>query len=148
MKDKYKTCCFCGKRLNSASGLNNADPLIAPDEEGDFGGCCKTCNNEIVKPAREVLWNLDKHEYEAIVPFVQQMSLKELQQALNQDDVLSAFYAFKKKHQKSWITRLRRFCDKHGIQFESVCYAAGGWSICVAIAIVFYVVFVVLLKWV
>lgn len=134
MKDKYKACCFCGKRLKSKSELHNADPLVAPDKEGDFLGCCSTCNIEIVQPARKILWNLDKHEYEEIVPFVQQMSLEELQRALNQDDALSAFYAFAKKYANKAALKLL------------IGWAAQGFAICMVIAIIFYIVFEVFLK--
>ena len=145
MKNKFKVCCFCGKQLHSSSELHNADPLVAPDEEGDFLGCCATCNIEVVQPARKVLWPLGKPVDEAIIPFVRQMSLEELQHALNQDDVLSAFYAFKKKYQKSCITRFRCFCYKRGISFEVIGAAVFGWLTCMITAIVAYVVFAVLL---
>ena len=111
------TCYFCGKEITERWDYHNADPLVAPDENGFYGGCCTDCNNRYVRPARRIFWSSipylseqDKQELDALVPYVQRMSLDDLRSSLDSEDPLAAFREYKKKcqHQehRSWWKKI------------------------------------------
>lgn len=115
-------CCFCGKEITDMLDFCNADPLVAPDENGFFEVCCSDCNERYVKPARRILWPMipwlseqDKQEIckeaDELVPYIQRMSLQDLENALySGDDPLSVFRSYKKKCQRqerrSWWKKI------------------------------------------
>lgn len=102
-----RKCCFCGKEITEKWDYHNADPIVAPDENGFYEGCCSDCNERYVKPARRVLWppvpylsERERKKLDRLIPYVQRMSVDELREALESGDPLGAFLAFRKKRHK------------------------------------------------
>lgn len=80
-KEVFKYCYFCGKDLNKCNA-NNADPLVIPNEDGDFASACHECNKDIVLPTRKVLRNVSEQELTRLLPYVKVMPVELLKDAL------------------------------------------------------------------
>lgn len=110
----FGNCYFCGVKLKEyytegATGVNSANPLPIPDENGVLYACCHNCDVKYVHRTRRALWceEVSRKEYSELLPYVKVLPVRFLEEILDSPaDTLNLFRAFKVR------------CEQRGIRLS------------------------------
>lgn len=114
---KFSVCGICGRKLMSKRELCNADPLMAPDSDGDYLGCCPECNQKYVTPIRKVIWNrnlsVSKRYRKKMRLALQKMTQEDYDQLVSKRNIFLALKMYMRRHDR-WF-KLRRKLGIEGL---------------------------------